>query len=88
MEAELRAFLRELHTEQQAKLQAQYIDLDSKLLKAGSGKNGSTLSRCSILLGLIFVEIKNSCTETLLVFNSKNFRIICFWKKTDEYDFI
>ena len=31
MEAELRAFLRELHTEQQAKLHAQYIYLDSKL---------------------------------------------------------
>ena len=29
--------------------------------------------KCSILLGLTFVEIKNSFTKTLLVFNSKNF---------------
>ena len=31
MEAELQAFLRELHTEQQAKLHAHYIYQDSKL---------------------------------------------------------
>ena len=37
-----------------------------------------------ILLGLTFVEIKNSSTKIILFFNSKKFRIICYWKKTDE----
>ena len=50
------------------------MDLRKKFL---SGVNA--LSSC-----LTFVEIKKSCTKTLLVFNSKNFRIICYWKKTDK----
>ena len=45
MEAELRAFLRELHTEQQAKLHAQYIYIKtvSSLLQLCSGKFASFL---------------------------------------------
>ena len=54
------------------------------LLKVASEEIIPLLCKCSILLGLTFVEIKNSFTKTLLVFNSKNFRIICYWKKTDE----
>ena len=55
-----------------------------ELLKVASEEIIPLLCKCSILLGLTFVEIKNSFTKTLLVFNSKNFRIICYWKKTDE----
>ena len=54
------------------------------LLKVASEEIIPLPCKCSILLGLTFVEIKNSFTKTLLVFNSKNFRIICYWKKTDE----
>ena len=53
-------------------------------LKYGSQEIIPFWCRCSILLGPTFVEIKNSFTETLLTFNSKNFRIICYWKKSDE----
>ena len=55
-----------------------------ELLKVASEEIIPLLCKCSILLGLTFVEIKNSITKTLLVFNSKNFRIIWYWKKTDE----
>ena len=54
------------------------------LLKYGSQEKNPFWCRCSILLGLTFVEIKKSFTETLVTFNSKNFRIICYWKKSDE----
>ena len=51
-----------------------------ELLKVASEEIIPLLCKCSILLGLTFVEIKNSFTKTLLVFNSKNFRTICYWK--------
>ena len=51
-----------------------------KLLKYGSQKKVPFWCRCSIFLSLTFVEIKKSFTKTLLVFNSKNYRIICYWK--------
>ena len=54
------------------------------VLKSGSQEKKSFCCRCSSFLSLTFVEIKNSFTRTLLVFNSKNFRIIFYWKKTDE----
>ena len=53
-------------------------------LKVASEEIIPLACKCSILLRLTFVEVKNSSTKTLLVFNSKNFRIICFWKKTDK----
>ena len=56
------------------------------VLKYGSHEKVPFSCRCSILLGLTFVEIKNSFTKTLWVFDSKNFRIICYWRKTDESD--
>ena len=55
-----------------------------KSLKVASVEIIPLPCKCSILFGLTFVEIKNSFTKTLLVFNSMNFRIICYWKKTDE----
>ena len=55
-----------------------------QVLKVASEEMIPSLCKCSILLGSTFVEIKNSFTKTLLIFNSKVFRIICYWKKTDE----
>ena len=57
-------------------------------LKYGSQEKVSFCCRCSIFLSLTFVEIKNSFTKTLLVFDSKNFRIIFYRKKTDENESI
>ena len=54
------------------------------LLKVASEEIIPLPCKCSILLGLTFVEIKNSFTKTLLDSNSKNFRMICYWKGTDE----
>ena len=54
------------------------------LLNYGSQEIIPFWCRCSILLGPTFVEIKNSFTKILLSFNSKNFRIICYWKKSGE----
>ena len=54
------------------------------ILKVASDKIIPLPCKYSILLCATFVEIKNSFTKTLLVFNSKNFRIIFYWKKTDE----
>ena len=54
------------------------------VLKYSSDEMNSLSCKCSILLGLNFVKIKKSFTEMLLFFNSKNFRIICCWKKTCE----
>ena len=56
----------------------------AEILKHGSQERVTLWCRCSSFLSLAFVEIKKSFTRTLLVFNSKNFRIICYWKKTDE----
>ena len=53
-------------------------------LKYGSQKKNSFFCRCSIFLSPTFVEVKNSCTRTLLTFNSKNFGMICYWKDTGE----
>ena len=53
-------------------------------LKYGSQEKVPFWCRCSIFLSLTFVEIKKSFSRTLLVFNSMNFRIICYWKYTDE----
>ena len=59
-------------------------DMCDAMLKYGSQEKIPFCCRCSILLGPTFVEIKKSFTETLLTFNSKNFRIICYWKKSDK----
>ena len=53
-------------------------------LKFGSLEKIPFWCRCSILLGPTFEEIKKSYTKTLLTLNSKNFKIICYWKKFDE----
>ena len=50
-------------------------------LKVGSEEIIPSPCKCSSLLGLTFVDIKSSFTKMLLFFNSKNFRIICYWKK-------
>ena len=58
--------------------------ITDQILKYGSQEKVPFCCRCSILFGLTFVEIKNSFTKTFLVFNSKNVRIICYWKKIDK----
>ena len=56
----------------------------NRLSKYGSQEKIPFWCRCSTLLGPTFVEIKKSFTETLLTFKSKNFKIICYWKRSDE----
>ena len=57
----------------------------SKVLKYSSDQMIPFSCRCSILLGLTFVEIKKkSFTKMLLSFNFKNFRMFFSWKKTDK----
>ena len=53
-------------------------------LKYSFGKVTSSSCKCSLLLGLNFVEIENSFTKMYLFSKSQNFRIICYWKKTNE----
>ena len=54
------------------------------IIKVGSEEIGSSLCKCSPLLSLTFVEIKKILYKNTFDFNSKNIRIIYYWKKAHE----
>ena len=60
------------------------IVLQLEFLKYSSEEISYWSCKCSILLGFNFVKIKISFTKMRLFFNSKNFKIICYWKKAHE----